>query len=201
MFKWNFNVYGTKFKNDQSDFFLPAKTSSNSLRFVCSHAWSSSSSLWQCAVWIFLGKAYDKKKLNIDSTKRQWWNMTDVISVRQLERTGNVREGRMEKGSNQSEGIDLSSRSVALPASGNDLHYTGCTPTGAQGWRDFTLERSPIKLQDWVIKWLGQKPPQNSVLSPSKDERRKYESCIDCDVVVRIISSTWEFSFRVFMLF
>lgn len=97
----------------------------------------------------------------------------------------------MEKGSNQSEslceGIDLSSRSLALPASGNDLHYTGCTPTGAEGWRDFTLEISPIKLQDWVIKWLGQKPPQNSVLSPSKD--LKYESCIDCDVVVRIINS------------
>lgn len=182
---------------------------------MCSHAWSSSSSLWQCAVWIFLGKAYDKKKkicrqiffngweLNIDSIKWQWWNTTDIISVSQLKRSGNVREGWMKKGSNQSEslceGIDLSSRSLALPASGNDLHYTGCTPTGAEGWRDFTLEMSSIKLQNWVIKWLGQKPPQNSALSPSKD--LKYESCIDCDVVVRIISSKWEFSFRVFMLF
>lgn len=100
-------------------------------------------------------------ELNIDNIKRQWRDMTDIISVSQLKRSGDVREGRMEKRSNQSEslceGIDLSSRSLALPASGNDLHYTGCTPTGAEGWRDFTLEISPIKLQNWVIKWLGQK--------------------------------------------
>lgn len=113
---------------------------------LCLEQWFSSVTM--CSVDFSRQSLRQKKKhlstnlfngweLNIDNIKRQRRDMTDIISVSQLKRSGDVRQGRMEKRSNQSEslceGIDLSSRSLALPARGNDLHYTGCTPTGAEG--------------------------------------------------------------------